>query len=124
MIVVKLFLIILLASFIGCQDYNSNTFDEDRYGPTDLVGGPEFIKAYPILQKKCMSCHYHAQWSAYKNQADWVNQGRVVEGDKDNSDVINRIINYGANFSNMPQGQGPLSASEYATLVDWVENGY
>lgn len=122
----KTFFYLFLISFIGCQDYNSNTFDDQRYGPTDLVGGTQFIQAYPIIQKRCISCHsnYHSSWGAYKNQQDWVTAGLVIPGDKDNSSFINRIINYGANYSDMPQGQSQLPASEYNKLVDWVENGY
>ncbi len=124
MILVKSFFIIFLFVFLGCQDFNSNTFDAQRYGPTDLVGGAQFIQAYPVLQKRCMNCHYHAQWAAYKNQEDWVSQGLVNAGNKDTSPVINRIINYGANFSDMPQGGGLLPVAEYNKLVDWVENGF
>lgn len=120
MIVVKTFLIILLGFFIGCQDYNSNTFDAERYGPTDLTGGTQFIAAYPVLQKNCMSCHTHANWSAFKDEQQWINEGLVVAGDADDSDLVRRILNTGRTDSDMPVGGGPLPTADYQKIVDWV----
>ncbi len=116
-----LFLVLALAS---CQTYNSNTDDEAKYGPTDLVGGAEFVVAFPIIQSRCINCHtgYHNAWSNYKDSRDWVTNNLIVGGDPDNSDFIVRIFNHGSATSNMPMGGSPLPASEYNALVDWVTN--
>jgi hypothetical protein len=119
----KLALIGLLLFYIGCQDYNSNTFDKDRYGEIELTGGPKFEAAYPVLQTHCMSCHRHAQWSEYTNKQDWVdNENLVVAGSPDSSQLITRIINHGSANSDMPQGGNALPTADYDALVDWVTN--
>lgn len=109
--------------FVGCQDYNSNTFDRDRYGKIELIGGAQFEAAYKVLQNRCMNCHEHAGWSAYTNQAQWVNESLVIPNDKDNSKLINRIKNYGSANSDMPVGGSALPSTEFDTLVQWV-TGY
>lgn len=119
----KILLIVLLSAFIGCQTYNANTFDKDNYGNSDLIGGPNFKASYKILQNKCMNCHTHAQWSEYTHKDDWtVHGGRVINGDPDNSPLINRIINYGGSSSDMPQGGQALTSDEFQKLVDWVKD--
>jgi hypothetical protein len=121
----KIALIVLLLTYIGCQDYNSNTFDQDRYGEIELIGGGEFKVAYSALQKNCMSCHRHAHWAKYTNEQDWVqNENLVVPGDAGQSQVVYRIINYGGANSDMPVGGGQISTAEYNAIKTWVETGF
>ena len=122
MIFLKVFLVIILTTFISCQDYNSNSFDQDRFGKIDVVGGPDFAPAYRVLQKRCTTCHSHAQWAEYKNEQDWVrNESLIVPGQPEQSLLIRRIFNSGAAGANMPLGDGPLPAEEYQLLIDWIE---
>lgn len=115
-------LIILLAS-IGCQDYNANTFDRDRYGVIELTGTSCFKAAYPVIQQYCMNCHRHSQWSEYVNEQDWVtNESLVVPGDVDGSQLVFRIVNYGGTSSDMPQGAASLPPAEYEKIRTWVAN--
>ena len=115
----------VLALLYGCQDYNSNSYDKDRYGEIELTGSPQFKAAYPVLQSRCMNCHRHAQWSAYTNQQDWVtNENLVIAGDSQNSQLVYRIINSGSANSDMPQGGSALPTAEYNSIVDWVDNGF
>jgi uncharacterized membrane protein len=112
-----------LALFIllfGCQDYNSNSGDKFRYGPLGLADGSstEFTRAYVIIQIRCSSCH--PAWAAYKNEQDWVDNGKVVGGNPDQSSVVNRIKNFGATTSNMPTDSGPLPEEEYEAIRTWV----
>lgn len=118
----KIALIILLTSFIGCQQWNSNTFDEQIYGDggVELTGGENFKASYAILKNRCMSCHLHSEWAGFTDKQDWVTNGLVVPGDPDASDLINRIRNYGGSNSNMPPDTGPLPPNEYSKLVEWV----
>lgn len=121
----KIALIVLLLTYIGCQDYNSNTFDQDRYGEIELTGGgPEFGPAYSALQKHCMSCHRHAQWAAYTDKQDWVtNENLVVPGDPTGSQVLFRIVNFGgASGSDMPQGGAQIPEADYEAIKAWVES--
>jgi hypothetical protein len=121
----KLAIIALLLFYIGCQDFNSNTFDKDRYGEIELAGNvtPSFRASYKILQTKCMNCHRHAQWAGYTNSQDWVtNENLITPGastDGGDSQLIRRIINYGATESDMPQGGSALPASDFETLKAW-----
>ena len=116
----KLALIALLLFYIGCQDYNSNSFDKDRYSEIELTGGgPNFKPAYKILQTRCMNCHQHAQWSGYTDAQDWVTNENLISPGPDKSLVITRIINSGEVGADMPQGGSALPASEFDTLKLW-----
>jgi hypothetical protein len=119
----KLAIIALLLFYIGCQDYNSNTFDRDRYGNLELNGSANFQASYKILQNRCMNCHRHAQWSGYTNSQDWVtNENLITPGGTfggADSQVIYRIINHGGTQSDMPQGGSALPATEFDTLKAW-----
>jgi hypothetical protein len=117
----KLFLIFALSVLVGCQNFNANTFDKDRYGEFELSGSSGFKASYPILQNRCMNCHYHAQWSELTDEQDWVRENLVVFGDAANSELITRIKNYGAAGSDMPQGGSALPSSEFTTLRQWVQ---
>lgn len=115
--------LLLILTLGGCQNYNSNSADAGKYGPTDIdTSDTYFVKAYPVLQSRCISCHAHAGWSIYNSTDLWVQQsGRVIPGNIDASPLINRIKNYGVS-GDMPQNSGNLPAEEYQALVDWVTN--
>lgn len=120
----KLAIIALLLFYIGCQDYNSNTFDKDRYGELELTGNKvNFEASYKILQNKCMNCHRHAQWAGYTDSEDWVsNENLITPGGPaggGDSQVIFRIINHGGTSSDMPQGGSALPAAEFDKLKAW-----
>ena len=121
----KIALILILVTYIGCQDYNSNTFDQDRYGEIELTGGSEFEAAYSALQKNCMNCHRHAHWAEYTNEQDWVNnENLVVIDDPNGSQVLYRIVNFGGTGSDMPQGGAQIPTSDYNAIKTWVETGF
>ncbi len=115
----KLAIIALLLFYIGCQDYNSNSFDKDRYGETELNGSANFKASYKILQNKCMNCHRHAQWAGYTDAQDWVTNENLITPGAGDSQVITRIINAGTTQSDMPQGGSALPSSEFDTLKAW-----
>lgn len=119
----KIALIVLLLTYIGCQDYNSNTFDEDRYGEIELTGGPVFEAGYYAARKHCMSCHRHAQWAKYTDKQDWViNENLVIPGDPSASQLLFRIVNYGGGSSDMPEGGAQIPKSDYDAIKAWVES--
>lgn len=117
---------LLLALFLtGCQDYNSNSNDKERFRRVNLTGGPEFEPAYYIIQERCTNCHssgIHNSWASYTKEQDWIDRGLVVANDPDGSRLIFRIINHGSTDSNMPLGMGPLPNDEYQQLIDWVNS--
>ena len=112
----------ILLTIVGCQDLNSNSGDEAKYGALNLTGTAEFNTAFRILRARCMTCHQHQNWGNYTNEQQWEDNGLVVQGDPDNSSVINRIKNYNGGNSDMPTDDGPLPDDEYQSLVDWVTN--
>ena len=118
----KIAIIALLLFYIGCQDYNSNTFDKDRYADLELTGNTasgKFAASYKILQDKCMTCHRHAQWSAYTDSQDWVTNENLITPGAPDSQLITRIINAGTTQSDMPQGGSALPAADFDTLKAW-----
>ena len=115
----KLALIALLLFYIGCQDYNSNTFDKDRYSNIELTGTANFKASYAILQTNCMNCHRHAQWAGYTDEQDWVTNENLITPGAGASQVITRIINSGVVGADMPQGGSALPAADFQTLTDW-----
>jgi hypothetical protein len=117
------FTLSILFLFASCQDFNTNSFDREKYGSLELTGGANFRASYEILQNQCINCHRHAQWSAYTDKTDWVtNENLVVPGDPNASQLIFRIINHGSASSNMPQGGSALPTAEYNKLVEWVSD--
>jgi hypothetical protein len=121
----KIFFPLILFPLISCQDYNSNTNDNERFRRVELTGGEKFETAYYILQQRCTSCHtsgIHNSWAGYTKERDWIDRGLVSKGDPDSSRLIFRIINHGSTDSNMPLGMGPLPNDEYQDLIDWVNS--
>lgn len=121
----KFILVSLLVALTSCQDFNSNSNDENRFKQVNLTGSSGFNSAYFILQQRCTSCHssgIHNSWANYTNEQDWIDEGLVTKGDPDGSRAIFRIINHGGTDADMPLGMGPLPNDEYQDLIDWVEN--
>lgn len=113
---------IFILLLIGCQDYNSNSSDKVRYDDIELVGDANFLNSYAIIQNRCVNCHtsqIHSSWSSYTSPELWIESGRVIPGDPDNSSLIYRIINHGGD---MPLNGSPIPDTEYDTLVEWVES--
>lgn len=116
--------LLFLALLMGCQDYNSNTADKTKYGPTDLEANPDFRAAYAIIQTRCITCHdssIHNVWSTYNTSQKWIDAGMVVPGNSTASLVVRRIINSGQNDSNMPIGSGALPNDEYDAIKAWID---
>jgi uncharacterized membrane protein len=117
--------ILALLFLTACQDYNSNSSDRFRYGSLELENNPEFRASYAILQNRCINCHtssVHSGWSTLTTSQKWIDSGRVINGDAQNSILIERIINSGHTNSDMPLGSGALANDEYDTLVEWIDN--
>lgn len=106
---------------VSCQEINSNSFDRDLYGfgNNDPVGSDLNQAANQIIGQKCTSCHtgFHNTFATYRTKQDWLDSGFITQGDADNSYLLVWTINAGGN---MPLGGAPLSATEYQTLVDWI----
>ena len=116
----------ILIFFLGCiQSYNSNSFDEEKYGtPSNLnpVDTPSErrSKAIAVIQKNCISCHTgrHNRWSGFITDSQWVTAKLVVPGDAANSRLIRKLKNRGGN---MPYNNPPISEENVDILVDWID---
>lgn len=111
--------------FYSCgQDYNSNSFDKDKFSndiDVSTPAGQQFAQAYSVIELNCISCHtgYHSTYASYKTSADWVSAGLVNAGDFENSYLILKLKNYGGN---MPLSGSELSSDDIATLRSWIES--
>ncbi|TNE95422.1 MAG: hypothetical protein EP326_15170 [Deltaproteobacteria bacterium] len=114
--------LIVLFLLTSCgQDYNSNSFDRQRYGNTGIDNTTPFGKAFNVIQTNCINCHtgYHNIYSNYTTSQAWVNSGLVKANDFAGSPLIIKLINYGGN---MPQGGSQLGQTEINYLNDWITN--
>ena len=117
----------LMFFLVSCgQNYNSNSFDADRYGPEVEIDisspeGSRFAAAYNLLDSQCIKCHdgTHSFWAGFTTEQDWIDVGYVNAGDFDNSFIIKRLKNYG---SDMPQGGQELTDNEIEILQEWINN--
>jgi len=110
----------ILFVFVSCgQDFNSNSFDKQRYGNTGIDNTTPFGKAFNVIQTNCIDCHtgHHNIYSGYTTSQAWVNSGLVKAGDFAGSPLIIKLINYGGN---MPQGGSQLNQTEITYLQDWI----
>lgn len=119
------FLLIFLFLISACgQDYNSNSFDETRFGSgnidTSSPAGQRLAAAFNIIQTNCISCHsnYHSFYGTYTTDELWLNSGLVVAGDFEGSFLIQNLKNYGGS---MPQGGSQLSSEQIEVLREWIE---
>ncbi len=116
----------ILIFFLGCiQTYNSNSFDEENYGPPSDLNrdDPKAVrrsKAFSVLQEHCISCHFgrHTQWSGFTTDSQWVSTALVIPGDSANSRLILKLQNRGGN---MPLNNPPISEDEVDILTDWID---
>lgn len=117
-LMIALFLPALTLISPSCgQDFNSNSGDRPVTSEVCKPGSNSlFCQSLAIYQADCFSCH--SEWAEFSDEQAWVDSGLVVPGDIGGSKAINRLINYG---SDMPLGGSALSAEEYKTLTDWVQ---
>jgi len=117
----------ILIFFLGCiQSYNSNSFDEELYGPeskTTTHEDPEITrtsKAITIIQKNCISCHSgrHNKWTNFSTDSQWIQAKVIIPGNSANSRLIRKLKNRGGN---MPFGNPAISEEEVDVLVDWID---
>lgn len=110
---------------VGCQDFNSNSDDEGKYGGITTQDAA-FAAAYNILKNRCASCHvsggYHSNYGTYKTSQNWIEQGLITAGSPDASFLVRQLKNYTGDDgpANMPLGTEKLSDEEYATIRAWI----
>lgn len=116
------FFLLLTLLLSSCQDYNSNSGDQGRYGIVSLVGSAEFKASYAVIQNRCVNCHsgYHNNWANFTAEQDLVNDNKVVPANPAGSLLIQRIVNTGGSAANMPPGGSPLPDAEYEALKTWI----
>ena len=124
----KLISTIALLILISCgQDFNSNSFDKEIYGAgaqdidTTTPDGQRFLKAFKIIEDKCLSCHLntHNYYATLTSSQDWITFNLIEKGNFANSRIIEELKNYDGD---MPQGGSELSQQDIDYLRDWIEN--
>ncbi|MBL7666005.1 MAG: hypothetical protein JNM93_12795 [Bacteriovoracaceae bacterium] len=116
----KILVILSLIILSACgQDYNSNTADGFVYTPSGIAD-PDLSAAYDVLKIRCIQCHYHTGWAAYKTNQQWVDAGLVISADFENSFLVRSLKNFPD--GSMPKDSGPLPASELQTIEDWINS--
>lgn len=117
------FLQLVIAFFIAIavsscgQDYNSNYNDRGTYADIGIPPGTPLYNSYIILQNKCFSCHASPYKDFTSNQA-WIDSGRVIAGNFDNSPIKLRLKNFGSNMP--PEPNARLTDAEIETLRNWI----
>ena len=116
-------IIVLLFLIGGCQEFNSNSFDQELSQEVTFdVSTPAGVRlrdSYMILKENCMSCHtgYHSDWIGYNTNDQWEVNNLVRSGEADESDLIKSLKNVGGD---MPLGKSQLSDENYNVLLDWI----
>ncbi len=120
----RILTIALLIFLSSCQDFNSNSFDDSKYG-NDSSGetDPNFAPAFEVLRTECISCHqgYHNAWASRKTNEAWISSGLVTAGDAANSALIEAMVNSGTPGANMPP-TGAIDNNKYLLLQQWINN--
>jgi hypothetical protein len=122
----RIFMKVVVFCFLfSCgQDFNSNTFDADRFREADIdTSSPEgqrLAAAVSIINNRCTACHegYHSYYNTLTTDRLWIDSGLVEPGDFSGSFLVTRLINFG---SNMPKNGSALTIGEVQTLRDWIE---
>jgi hypothetical protein len=115
-----LFIISIFFTVSCGQDLNSNSFDEFKF-TGEVSGTIEFVNAYKVIEKRCISCHTgaHSQWSQYKESEEWERESLVISRNVTDSLIVSRLINNGGD---MPQGGSSLPAEDIETLTKWINS--
>lgn len=111
-----------LLLFPACDFLNSsNSYRGDEVDTSQPIDGSQnFQAASAIIRAKCLGCH--AEYNLDSEQK-FIDDGHVVKGDVDNSDLFLSLKGNGLNSGrrDMPQG-GTLSPQEIATIRTWIES--
>ena len=117
LILSNLFLVLL----IGCQSYNSNTFDFLERPSIDP--STPLYDAYNVIYDDCIDCHsgYHNNWldPSIGTNEGWINAGLVISSDPTNSILIQKLKNVGGN---MPLNEPQIDNVDYQDLIVWINS--
>ena len=126
--IIKTALVYLLSMFVlsSCfQSSNSNSNDKELYGPRSY-SNDNFAAAFAVIESECINCHsgYHDSWIAKTEENDWFEQvdgvPLITSGSTANSLLVQRLDVWGTT-GGMPDGDAPLTESEYNALKTWIE---
>lgn len=87
-------------------------------------GGAGFEAARTILNRSCSASSCHPEMATAGEQA-YIDIGRVIPGDPDNSPIYFRLIGSSSPRSeskSMPQSGAALTNDEIQTIYTWVQN--
>ena len=122
---VVVFIILILGIFSCGKIENSNSTDKFTYGDATAVAGTQQFKdAAVVINKRCSTCHTHAQWKNY-TEADYVANGLAVSQSPPDSPIYYRNQNAtsGPGPKNMPINGNPvMTANELNAVAVWLNS--
>ena len=120
-------LALLVFSLLSCQDYNSHTFDKNKFSDFGCAAGEaaDFCLAYEVLKSNCINCHegFHDDWAAteFTLESKWINTGLIIPGNALGSKLYKKLWSQVPVPSGDPMPpEGALSNSEDQTIFNWI----
>ncbi len=120
-IISVLFIVLLGAS---CDDDKIETGDPVVKNNVSFV-----LDIQPILTLECATCHNPSEVEpdfradfAYESMADLIDEGDIIPGDAEESELVEMLEGVSADGNNMPPS-GPLTPIEIALIKKWINEG-
>ncbi len=106
--------------------------DNDKVEPGDPVVKDNVsfaLDIQPILTSKCATCHNPTEVEpdfregyAYESMEDLIDEGGVIPGDAEGSELVEMLEFRSEDGNNMPPA-GPLTPTEIALIKKWIDEG-
>ena len=112
--------------------FDLSSCDNDKIDPE----GPEVkdnisfaLDIQPILTSKCATCHNPTEVApdfregeAYASFEELIEEGDVVPGDAEGSELVEMLEGVSEDGNDMPPGE-PLSPTQIALIKKWIDEG-
>lgn len=106
--------------------------DNDKVEPGDPVVKDNVsfaLDIQPILTAECATCHNPTEVEpdfregyAYESMEDLIDEGGVIPGDAEGSELVEMLEFRSEDGNNMPPA-GPLTPTEIALIKKWIDEG-
>ncbi|SMO40813.1 c-type cytochrome domain-containing protein [Fodinibius sediminis] len=116
----------------ACGDSSTGPDNNNNDNGTNGSDEPTFANVQQILTENCGNCHIGNRTSgvrldSYENVmgsvGDQYGGPIVIEGEPDNSPLVDKIESDPSQGARMPQGGPSLSTQEITLIRNWIEEG-